>query len=104
MEDSSVILVILTLIVMILIAFNHPGYPDIDLHDPDSLLLLRNLIALVSGCSLGELTSMEKLVSELFASKDITKVQSYILQSYTHPTVPPGRGDSAVGVLHPGPA
>ena len=26
---------------------------------------------------------MEKLVSELFASKDITKVQSYILQSYT---------------------
>ena len=64
------------------VLFNHPGHPDIDPdayhpeYDRDDLLRLRNLIALVSGCSLGELTSMEKLVSELFASKDITKVQT----------------------------
>jgi len=42
----------------------------------------RNLIALVSGATLGELTSMEKLVSELVASKDLSKGVVTILWEY----------------------
>ncbi len=35
--------------------------------------MFRNLIALVVGASLGELTSMEKLLAEFVLSKDIGK-------------------------------
>lgn len=42
----------------------------------------RNLIALVSGANLGELTSMEKLVSELVTSRDLTKGVVTVLWEY----------------------
>merc|ERR1719420_1358514 len=47
-----------------------------------SAAIAQNLIALIVGATLGELTSMEKLVSEFVASKDIGKGVFTVLWEY----------------------
>merc|ERR1719495_86920 len=47
-----------------------------------SAAIAQNLIALIVGATLGELTSMEKLVSEFVASKDIGKGVWIVLWEY----------------------
>jgi len=51
----------------------------------------RNLMALVEGATLGDLTSMEKLVSELVVSKDIGKGVFTVLWEYFTSQLPDAR-------------
>jgi len=53
-----------------------------------SAAIAQNLIALVVGATLGELTSMEKLVSEFVASKDIGKGVFTVLWEYFTAVLP----------------
>merc|ERR1719369_937039 len=53
-----------------------------------SAAIAQNLIALIVGATLGELTSMEKLVSEFVASKDIGKGVFTVLWEYFTAVLP----------------
>eukprot|EP00092_Neocalanus_flemingeri_P032797 GFUD01035670.1.p1 GENE.GFUD01035670.1~~GFUD01035670.1.p1 ORF type:complete len:1485 (+),score=509.47 GFUD01035670.1:55-4509(+) len=60
-----------------------------------SAAISQNLIALIVGATLGELTSMEKLVSEFVASKDIGKGVFTVLWEYFTGVLPGSRPEDA---------
>jgi len=60
-----------------------------------SAAIAQNLIALIVGATLGELTSMEKLVSEFVASKDIGKGVFTVLWEYFTGALPGSRPEDS---------
>jgi len=60
-----------------------------------SAAIAQNLIALIVGATLGELTSMEKLVSEFVASKDIGKGVFTVLWEYFTAVLPGSRPEDS---------
>jgi len=65
-----------------------------------SAAIAQNLIALIVGATLGEVTSMEKLLSEFVASKDIGKGVFTVLWEYFTAVLPGSRPEDSRAAIH----
>jgi len=65
-----------------------------------SAAISQNLIALIVGATLGEVTSLEKLVSEFVASKDIGKGVFTVLWEYFTGVLPGSRPEDSRAAIH----
>lgn len=72
-------------------------YVNIDASNPRSaaLTVAKNLIALVRISTIGEITSLEKLIGELVASKDLGKALFTVLWEYFTGVLPDSNPESA---------
>jgi len=63
------------------------------------VVIARNLLALISGATLGELTSLEKLVGELVESRDLGKGVFTVLWEYFTGVLPDASPEKARGAI-----